>query len=90
MAKIQIEKAHSMAVGEVKSNIDGMMDRMQSMGIDLKWDGDTLHLAGKGVKGKVNVSAERVAIDLNLGLPASLMKGKIEQKIRDGLEKHLA
>jgi putative polyhydroxyalkanoate system protein len=89
MAKIQIEKPHTMAVSEVKTTIDGLLGRMESMGIKLEWNGDNLQLSGKGVKGQVAVSPDKVSINLDLGMPASLMKGKIEQKIRDGLEKHL-
>lgn len=90
MAKIQLEKAHSKPLVQVKSAIDGMMERMKSMGVDAVWQGDTLQLSGKGVKGTVAVSTQNVAINLDLGLPASLMKGKIEAKIREGLERHLA
>jgi putative polyhydroxyalkanoate system protein len=90
MAKINISKNHSKSVADVKAGIDGMMDRMKSMGVDTRWEGDTMHVKGSGVKGTVDVTADKVAINLDLGMPASLMKGKIEEKIRQGLDSKLA
>ncbi len=63
---------------------------MKAMGVDTDWQGDTLYVNGKGVKGTVDVTSSNVAINLDLGMPASLMKGKIEEKIRDGLDRKLA
>jgi putative polyhydroxyalkanoate system protein len=87
MAKIDIERKHSKPVAEVKAFIDGMMDRMKQMGVDTSWMGDTLNVKGPGVKGTVNITATNLKIFLDLGMPASLMKGKIEEKILRGLEK---
>ncbi len=89
MAKIHIEKPHTMAVDEVRTKIDGMMGKMKSMGVDTEWQGDTLKVKGKGVKGDVVVSTSQVKVELDLGLPASLMKAKIEEKIREGLDRGL-
>lgn len=90
MAKIALEKNHTKNVADVKSGIDSMMERMKSMGVDTRWEGDTLHVKGSGVKGTVDVTASKVAVNLDLGMPASLMKGKIEEKIKQGLESKLA
>ncbi len=90
MAKIQIERAHTMQISDVKGKVDGMMDKMKSMGVDATWQGDDLQLNGRGVKGTVKVGADRVVVNLDLSMPASLMKGKIEEKIRQGLDKNLA
>jgi putative polyhydroxyalkanoate system protein len=90
MAKIKLEQNHSKPVPDVKTGIDAMMERMKSMGVEATWKGDTMHLSGKGIKGTVAVTAAKVAVDLDLGLPVSLMKGKIEEKIRHGLETKLA
>lgn len=90
MAKIDIDRKHSKSVADVKAGIDGMMDRMKQMGVETTWQGDTLHVKGPGVKGTVAVTNASVAIKLDLGLPASLMKGKIEEKIIRGLDKGLA
>ena len=90
MAKIKLEQNHAKPVADVKSGIDAMMERMKSMGVETTWKGDTLHLSGSGVKGTVDVSASKVAVNLDLSLPVSLMKGKIEEKIKRGLETKLA
>jgi putative polyhydroxyalkanoate system protein len=90
MAKIKIERDHTMKVEDVKTKIDSMMSRMKDMGVESTWEGDTLKLKGRGVNGNVDVGNASVLVNLDLGMPASLMKGKIEEKIRDGLDKHLA
>ena len=89
MAKINIERNHQKSVADVKAGIDAMMGKLQSMGVDTQWKGDTLQVSGKGVKGTVDVTASQVAVHLDLGLPASLIKGKIEDRIREGLDKQL-
>ena len=90
MAKIEIERKHAKSVPDVKAGIDGMMERMKQMGVDTSWQGDTLNIKGPGVKGTVSVTASLVAVKLDLSMPASLMKGKIEDKIKAGLDKGLA
>ena len=90
MAKIKLEKNHSKPVADVKAGITAMMEKMKQMGVEADWKGDSLHLAGSGVKGVVEVTAGKVTVNLDLGLPASLMKGKIEEKISQGLDKQLA
>lgn len=89
MAKIHIEKSHTLSVDVVKRRVDEMMDKMKSMGVDCEWQMDQLKVTGRGVKGKMDVSPDRVVVDLDLGLPVSMMKGKVEEMIRNGLDKKL-
>ncbi len=89
MAKIKLEQNHAKPIADVKVGIDAMMEKMKSMGVEANWKGDTLHLHGSGVKGTVDVSASKVAVNIDLSLPVSLMKSKIEEKIKRGLETKL-
>jgi putative polyhydroxyalkanoate system protein len=89
MAKIHIEKPHTMSVDVVKRRVEEMMDKIKSMGVDCEWQMDQLNVSGRGVKGQMDVTPDRVVVDLNLGMPASMMKGKIEEMIRNGLDKQL-
>jgi len=46
-----------------------------------RWEGDVLHVWGPGAKGSISYENGRLVGRAELGPPASLMKGLIEQKM---------
>jgi hypothetical protein len=51
-----------------------------------RWEGDVLHVWGPGAKGTITFEGGRLVGRAELGPPASLMKGLIEQKISAALK----
>jgi len=92
MAKIDITRAHALSVEEVKTKINNLAGEIeQKYSLKSAWDSDTsLSVTGTGIKkGSISFSANEVKVDIDLSFAASMLKGKIEQKINDVLDKEL-
>lgn len=83
------------AAGKLKGFLEQVRSRYQSQVSDLEenWNGNTLSFGfktyGFNIKGSVIVEEQQVELDGNLPFAAVAFKGKIEQSIRDELEKVL-
>ncbi|MBI2824678.1 MAG: polyhydroxyalkanoic acid system family protein [Planctomycetia bacterium] len=84
------------AVERLKGFLGKIKERYQSQVSNLEesWAGDTLNFGfttfGFPIKGAVNVEAAQVKLDGEIPFAAMMFKGKIEQEIRDQLNKLLA
>lgn len=95
MATIEISRSHALSKDAARAKAEDLArDMKEKMGIDWSWGGDRISFdarsgAAKGTTGYVEVtdSAVKVAIDLPFLLRA--MKGTIEGKVRDKLDKVL-
>jgi len=54
-----------------------------------QWNGDTLEFKRGGADGRIEVSEDRVHLQLNLGLLLSVLSGKIKSEIEEVLDKEL-
>ena len=55
-----------------------------------QWKGDTLEFKRSGADGRIDVSEDRVHLQLNLGLLLSVMSGKIKSEIEEVLDRELS
>ena len=90
MAKrIHVSRVHNTdretALGRLQVLIR-QLDEKYGMTITLRDDGATV--GGHGVIGAVVIDGERVTLDLDLGLPASLVAERIEASINRYMDKH--
>lgn len=91
MAKLTIEQAHSLSPDEVRKRLDAMNDKLAKYGVNASWTSATeAAVSGAGAKGKILIEPSRVQVHLDLNMALSLMKGKIETKVRDELQRALA
>ena len=83
MSELTIEVATAAAsMAELRPRIDAALQKEFPGGmLQRAWDGDVLRLSGPGAKGSVVLEAGRLVGRADLGPPASLMRGMIEQKI---------
>ncbi|MDD5309321.1 MAG: polyhydroxyalkanoic acid system family protein [Deltaproteobacteria bacterium] len=83
MADISISRDHALEPAELRKRLDRMAEDMnRKFGIKSRWDGDTCHLTGAGLKsGKVVMTPTRVSLEITLGMMARLLKGQIEKEI---------
>ena len=95
MATIDIRRGHSLPIEEAKKRAEdlarGMEQRFQ---IEWKWEGDAIRFTtprgtAKGTKGEVAVSASEVRVQIDLPLMLRVMKGTIEEKVNERLQKLL-
>lgn len=84
------------ATERLRGFLDNVRERYQSQVSDLEesWSDDTLSYSfktyGFKIKGAATVAAEVVTLQADLPFAAVAFKGKIEQSIREELEKILA
>lgn len=91
MARIDIERPHSMGPARARALIDEFAASLQGQyGLKHRWRGDALEFSGSGVDGVIAVGADTVRVTAQLGLLLSPLRGKIEQDIRARLDKYLA
>ena len=91
MAKMSIEQPHQLEHAEVKARLDQLQARLANKyGIQGHWTGENdAVVKGTGVKGTISCDASRVRVTLDLSFPISLMKDRIENRVRQELAKVL-
>lgn len=91
MADIRIRVEHGLARETAQRAAATVLAKMaEKMGVQAAWNGDEATLSGTGVKnGSVVVDDQHITVDVTLGLMAKPMKGFVEEKIRQGLNKAL-
>jgi putative polyhydroxyalkanoate system protein len=93
MATIDISRPHSLDTGLAKQRAEELAKGMESkLGIRWRWDGDTIRFdapsgAAKGATGTVNVDASKVRVQIDLPFLLRAIKGTIESKVNDKLDK---
>lgn len=95
MATIDIRRPHQLPVQEARAKAEELAKSMQEkLGIQWKWAGDRIEFdapsgAAKGANGAVEVLGDAVRVLIDLPLLLRPMKGMIESKVRERLEKAL-
>lgn len=91
MARITVERSHSLGKDGARAKADKLAQKLQEQyGLEPSWSGDTLNLKRSGVKGTVLVADDSLRIDVELGLLMSAMSGTIKSEIEKALDKALA
>ena len=91
MARITVERAHTLGKEGARAKAEKLAQKLQDQyGLEPSWSGDTLNLKRSGVKGTVQVAADLLRIDVELGLLMSAMSGTLKSEIEKALDKALA
>lgn len=91
MATIDISRPHSLPLDDAKKKAEELAKNMaDKFGMNWKWEGDTIKFdapsgAAKGTKGEVAVSAKDVRVAVDLPFMLKMMKGTVEEKIKEKL-----
>lgn len=91
MATIDISRAHSLPIDDAKKKAEDLAKAMgDKFGISWKWDGNVIRFdapsgAAKGTKGEVSVSDKDVRVQIDLPFMLKMMKGTIEDKVKEKL-----
>ncbi len=92
MSTIDITRAHTLPIEDAKKKAEEIAKSMETrFSITWKWDGDTIRFdapsgAAKGTKGELHVSAKDVHISIDLPFLLRVMKGTIEDKVKEKLD----
>ncbi len=89
MAAIDITRNHTLGKEDAKKRASDMLDKMKDkMGIKGTWAGDVFTVTAPAT-GTFKVTDTNVRIELDLPFLLKAMKGTIEEKVRESLEKAL-
>jgi putative polyhydroxyalkanoate system protein len=100
MPSMSITTPHALGAEEASSRLKHFFDKLKERHADKmsnleeQWEGNRLNYAfstyGFHIKGDVTVEPNEVKVNGALPFAAMMFKGKIEQTVRDELEKLLA
>ena len=93
MATIDITQSHRLSLDEARTQAEELAKSMEAkLGLTWKWSGNTINFeapsgAAKGTKGEVAVTERDVRVAIDLPFMLRVMKGSIEDKIKERLAK---
>ncbi len=88
MADIEFTVATARTVTDVKATIEAEIGaRLPGGRIKRFWEGDVFRLVGMGADGRIEVVPGEIRVQATLRAPLSLMKGRVEEGLRQTLEK---
>lgn len=90
MARITVERSHSLGREAARAKAERLAERLASQ-YELRhhWEGDVLVFKRKGADGRIEVTEDRVRVELSLGLLLSPLGGTIKREIEKGLDASL-
>lgn len=90
MARIKVERPHSLGREGARAKAEQLAERLaREYDVRYRWVGDCLEFKRSGADGKIEVSDDRVRVELNLGLLLSAMGGSIKREIEKTLDDSL-
>ncbi len=100
MPSLTIAVPHSLSAEEATARLKTFFDKLKERhkdkmsNLEESWAGNTLSYAfstfGFNIKGDLNIEPNEVKVNGSLPFAAMMFKGKIEQAVREELEKALA
>ncbi|MBW8824577.1 MAG: polyhydroxyalkanoic acid system family protein [Xanthomonadales bacterium] len=83
MSSIHLTHAHSLSPEQARGALSDLADSLaRKLGVESRWDGDSLHFQRNGVDGTIKLLPGQVEIMARLGMFFAPMKGMVEQEIR--------
>jgi putative polyhydroxyalkanoate system protein len=95
MATIDISRSHGLGLDTAKQRAEQLANDLKDrMGIQWRWEGDTIRFSAdngpaKGTTGALSVASSQVRIEIDLPFLLKAMKGTIASKVEDKLGKLL-
>jgi len=90
MASIDIVHRHSLSPAAARSAVEDAVAALgRKLGVDYRWEGDTVHFKRQGVDGRIALAPGQVHVDARLGLLFSALKGTVETELLRVLRERL-
>ena len=90
MASIDITHRHSLPPEAARRAVEEAVVKLgQKLGVDHRWEGDTLHFQRHGVDGRITMAPGEVHVAARLGLLFSALKGTVESELQRVLRERL-
>jgi len=89
MSMIRISAAHQLKHADaLQAAEDLASDLAEKFAIDYGWEKDVIHFERPGAHGSIEVGKHEIRITAQLGLLLIMLKGRIEDEIREYLQSH--
>ena len=90
MSSIDITHRHALPPDAARRAVEDAVARLgEKLGVDYRWEGDTLHFQRQGVDGRIALQPGQVHVAAKLGLLFSALKGTIESELLRVLQERL-
>jgi putative polyhydroxyalkanoate system protein len=95
MATIEVRRSHSLPREEARKRAEELATSYEKkLGLEWRWEQDRLVFEApggpaKGTKGSVVITPEEVSVEVDLPFFLRMLKGKIETKVREKLDRLL-
>ena len=92
MPKFTVERTHSLEPADAKARLQTLSDKLSAKyGLSSTWKSDTeAEVKGTGATGKITCVPGKVSVMIDLSFALTMMKGKIEEKVKKELDSALA
>lgn len=96
MATIDIKRNHTLGIETAKKTAENLADGMkEKLGIVWRWSGNDIKFdapsgMAKGASGVVSVTESTIRVEIDLPFLLRPMKGTVEDKVNEKLDKALA
>jgi putative polyhydroxyalkanoate system protein len=93
MATIDIKRTHNLGLDSAKQKAEELANGMkEKLGISWRWDGNNIRFdapsgMAKGASGQVTVEASAIRVEIDLPFMLRPMKGMVESKVKEKLDK---
>ena len=86
MPSIHIARTHNLGLEAARAQIERFVESLKDeLQIESHWSGDSLAIERAGVSGTIQVAADSVDIQIELGMALALLKDRIEERINTRL-----
>jgi len=90
MANIKVEREHQLGADAARDTVEKLAQKLkQDLDADYHWEGSTLKFSRTGASGQIDVTDDRVSVDVKLGMLLGPLKGKIQKTIEDEIDQYL-
>jgi len=87
MANIRIKRTHGLGVENARTQVEAFAQSLkEELQIDYEWNGNRLMFRRIGASGTLEVGADALDLDIELGIALSLLAGTIEKDINKKLD----
>ncbi len=91
MSEILLNKKHKLGMTKAKAKVNKLAKQLETdYDLQSQWEGDTLVFERAGVSGHLAVTKDEVTLQMKLGFLMAAFKPKIEEQLKNNLDKLIA
>ena len=90
MATIKVTREHSLGTDKAHDTVENLAKKLKKdLDADYHWEGSTLKFSRSGASGEIQVSDDKVQVEVKLGMLLTPLKGSIQKTIEDEIDGYL-